>query len=184
MDHKQAIREHSKTAFQNVAFNTKYIKLVHSGEDYFVRLKEIIDKAKKEIHLQTYIFENDEAGNKIATCLKEAVKRKVKVYVLLDAYCSPSLPDSFTQDLVQYGILLRFFSPLISLNNFYIGRRMHHKVVVADEKIALIGGINIDNKYHGTAASKPWLDYAVQLYCPAAENLQKLVTKNGQINIF
>lgn len=60
------------------------------------------------------------------------------------------------------------------MNNFYIGRRMHHKIVVADKKIALIGGINIADKYHGTTASAPWLDYAVQLNCPAAKNLQIL----------
>ena len=36
-------------------------------------------------------------------------------------------------------------------------------MIVSDCKIALIGGINIANKYHGTENSKPWLDYAVQL---------------------
>ena len=174
MNHKSTIKRHTKTTFLNVAGNTKHIELVHSGEDYFLRLKEIIDNAEKEIHLQTYIFENDETGNKIAGSLKEAAQRKVKVYILLDAYGSAALPDSFAQDLVQHGVLLRFFSPLLSLNNFYIGRRMHHKLVVADEKTALIGGINIADKYHGTVASEPWLDYAVQLNCPAAENLQKL----------
>ncbi|WP_445730950.1 phospholipase D-like domain-containing protein [Mariniflexile sp.] len=174
MGHKHTNKKYSAATFQNVADNSKYIDLVHSGEDYFVRLKEIIDKAEKEIHLQTYIFENDETGNLIAKCLKEAAQRKVKVYVLLDAYGSAALPDSFVEDMVQHGILLRFFSPLFSLNNFYIGRRMHHKVVVVDGSIALIGGINIADKYHGTATSEPWLDYAVQLDCPAAENLQKL----------
>ena len=174
MDHKHAVRKQSKTVFQNIADNAKYVELVHSGEDYFLRLEKLVERAEKEIHLQTYIFENDETGNRIAACLKGAAQRKVKVYVLLDAYGSSALPDSFAEDLIRNGILLRFFSPFFSLNNFYIGRRMHHKIVVADEKIALIGGINIADKYHGSAASEPWLDYAVQLNCPAAKNLQKL----------
>ncbi|MGY8914389.1 MAG: phospholipase D-like domain-containing protein [Flavobacteriales bacterium] len=133
-----------------------------------------MENAEKEIHLQTYIFENDETGNSIVACLKEAAQRKVKVYLLLDAYGSAALPNSFKADLIQHGIFLRFFSPLFSLNNFYIGRRMHHKIVVADEKVALIGGINIGDKYLGTVNSEPWLDYAVQLNCPAARNLQRL----------
>ena len=174
MDHRYALRKRSKTALQNAADNSKYVELVRSGEDYFLRLEKLIDKAEKEIHIQTYIFENDDTGNRIASCLKKAAQRKVKVYVLLDAYGSAALPNSFAQDLVQHGILLRFFSPLFSLNNFYIGRRMHHKIVVADEKMALIGGINIADKYHGTTGSEPWLDYAVQLNCPAAKNLQIL----------
>ena len=149
MDHKKVFREHNKTPFLKAADGTKYIELVHSGEDYFVRLKEIINKAEKEIHLQTYIFENDDTGNLIANCLIEAALRKVNVYILLDAYGSAALPDSFVQDLLDHGIQLRFFSPLFSLNNFYIGRRMHHKVVVADGSTALVGGINIGDKYHG-----------------------------------
>ena len=146
MDHKHAVSKQSETVFQYVSDNAKYVELVNSGEDYFLRLEKLIDRAENEIHLQTYIFENDETGKRIAACLNKAAQRNVKVYVLLDAYGSSSLPDSFVQNLVQHGILLRFFSPLFSLNNFYIGRRMHHKIVVADEKIALIGGINIADK--------------------------------------
>ncbi len=167
-------RERKERAFQNTAGDVEYIELVHSGEDYFLRMKNIIENAQEEIHLQTYIFENDETGRSIATCLKEAAKRYVKVYLLLDAYGSAQLPESFTQDLVQHGISFRFFSPLISVNNFYVGRRMHHKILVADGKMALIGGINIADKYHGSPDSEPWLDYAVQLQCPAAIALQNL----------
>lgn len=152
----------------------EYIELVHSGEEYFHLLEKIIQRAQKEIHLQTYIFENDATGSRVATQLKKAAQRKVKVYVLLDAYGSAHLSDSFVDDLIQHGISVRFFSPLFSWNNFYLGRRMHHKVVVGDGKSALIGGINIADKYRGTPESNPWLDYAVQLDCPAAADLEKL----------
>jgi len=77
MDHKSTTKRHSKTTFLNSVDNIKYIELVHSGGDYFERLKEIIDKTEREIHLQTYIFENDETGNRIAACLKEDAKRKI-----------------------------------------------------------------------------------------------------------
>jgi cardiolipin synthase len=167
-------KEHKEKAFQNAAGDVEYIELVHSGEDYFLRMKSIIENAQEEIHLQTYIFENDETGRSIAACLKKAAKRHIKVYLLLDAYGSAKLPDSFNQDLVQHGISFRFFSPLFSVNNFYVGRRMHHKILVADGKTALIGGINIAGKYHGSPDSEPWLDYAVQLQCPAARAIQNL----------
>lgn len=150
------------------------IELVHSGEDYFLRLLNIISKSKNEIYLQTYIFENDSTGLEIADELKKAASRNVKVFVLLDGYGSSSLPDEFTEDLIQHGIHLRFFST----NIFYIGRRLHHKVVVADGNIALIGGVNISNKYRGTSTKKPWLDYAIQIENGAiAEHLQSLCEK-------
>ena len=139
------------------------IALVYSGEDYFSRLERIIRDSKSEIHLQTYIFENDATGLKIAAALKEAASRNVKIYILLDSFGSFSLPSEMINDLKLSGINVRFFAPLFSMNSFFIGRRLHHKVVVADAKIVLIGGINIADKYRVTAREVPWLDYAVQI---------------------
>ena len=154
------------------------IELVHSGEDFFNRLQSIISFAKSEIHLQTYILENDATGLKVADALKEAVSRGVQVYVLLDGYGSSSLPENFTKELVLMEIDFRFFSPFFSMNSIYIGRRLHHKIVVADGNIALIGGINIADKYRGTNNNEPWLDYAVQLKGgPITEHLQQLCKK-------
>lgn len=151
------------------------ISLVHSGEDYFLRLRNIISKAQDEIHLQTYIFESDTTGSEIAEALKEAAARKVKVYVLLDGFGSTKLSNDFVANLKREGINIRFFSSFFSKNNFYIGRRLHHKVVVADGKIALVGGINIANKYRGSNTEIPWLDYAIQIEeASIAEPLQQL----------
>lgn len=139
------------------------IELVHSGKDYFVRLRNIISNAQNEIHLQTYIFENDSTGLEVVEALKQAAARNVKVFVLVDGYGSFKLPNSIFRDLVKQGISIRFFSPWYSINNFYVGRRLHHKVIVADGEVALIGGINIADKYRGSDSKTPWLDYAIQI---------------------
>lgn len=151
------------------------IELVHSGEDYFFRLLHIISNAQSEIHFQTYIFENDSTGLEIAKALKEAANRGVKVYVLLDGYGSSKLPNDFLEDLIHAGVHIRLFSPWHSINNIYLGRRLHHKIVVVDGEITIIGGINIANKYRGSSTEQPWLDYAVQIECVSiAESLQRL----------
>jgi cardiolipin synthase A/B len=155
------IKEESNTILNEDTQSAEKVELVFSGEDYFSRLSHIIANAKTEIHLQTYIFEQDSTGIEIARALKEAALRKVKVYVLLDAYGSYSLTKQFINDLKLQGINIRFFSPIFAANSFYLGRRLHHKVVVADGEIALIGGINIADKYHGNGTNEPWLDYAV-----------------------
>lgn len=142
---------------------TKYAALVHSGEDYFSRLEHIILESKSEIHIQTYIFEYDTIGKRIIAALKIAAFRNVKIYILLDGFGSFSFPKQVLIDLKQNGINIRFFSPLFSANSFYLGRRLHHKVIVSDSKTVLIGGINIADKYHGTAKMPAWLDYAVQI---------------------
>jgi cardiolipin synthase len=137
--------------------------LVHSGEDYFLRARNIILNAQSEIHLQMYIFENDTTGIEIINALKEAANRNVKIYMLLDGYGSYSFPRLIIKELKQLGINIRFFSPFFSKNNFYIGRRLHHKIITTDGVIALIGGINISDKYRGTSTENPWLDYAIQI---------------------
>ena len=142
---------------------TKFMELVHSGEDYFTRLERIILESKSEIHIQTYIFEYDNIGKKIIEALKEAALRNVKIYILLDGFGSFSFPKHVLNDLIRNGINIRFFAPLFSASSFYLGRRLHHKVVVADKKIALIGGINIADKYLGNDIVPAWLDYAVHL---------------------
>ncbi len=139
------------------------IELVHSGEDYFSRLERIILESKTEIHLQTYIFYYDETGKKIIESLKKAAAKNVKIYILLDGFGSLNFPVEIIKDLSKIGIEIRIFSPFFSANSLYIGRRLHHKIVVSDTKTALIGGINIADKYHGTEKVAPWLDYAVEI---------------------
>jgi cardiolipin synthase len=139
------------------------ITLVRSGEDYFLRAQSIILNAKSEIHLQMYIFENDAAGIEIINSLKEAAIRNVKIHILLDGFGSYSFPKLILKELTQLGINIRLFSSFLSKNNFYIGRRLHHKIITADGIVALIGGINISNNYKGTTTENPWLDYAIQI---------------------
>ncbi|TDE06914.1 phospholipase D-like domain-containing protein [Flavobacterium sandaracinum] len=152
----------------------KKLELVHSGEDYFSRLEAIIQQAKFEIHLQMYLFENDTTGKRILTALKEAALRKVEIYVLLDGLGSLSFPAEVIKELKYSGIHIRFFAPLFSTYTFYLGRRLHRKVLVADAKVALVGGINIADKYRGSVTKKPWLDYAVQINGEIAKPLQQL----------
>ena len=150
------------------------ITLVHSGEDYFSKLDSIIRKSQSDIHIQMYIFDNDETGKKVVTALKEAASRNVKIYLLLDSFGSNSLTNEFIADLAKSGIEVRFFSTFFSANSFYISRRMHHKIVVADNKTMLIGGINIADKYSGIKGEIPWLDYAIQINGRMAKPVQAL----------
>lgn len=156
--------------------NPQIATLVHSGDDYFSRLERIILETKNEIHLQTYIFDYDETGKRIISALKVAASKNVKIRILLDGFGSLSFPTEIIDTLSKTGIDIRIFSSFFSANSFYIGRRLHHKIVVADSKVALIGGINIADKYQGTENAAPWLDYAVEINDEnIAKSLQELL---------
>lgn len=137
------------------------IKLVRGGAAYFEMLLQLINDAKESIHLQTYIFNEDETGLMVANALKAAVKRNVQVYLLADGYASQVMSKKFIDGLRTSGVNFRFFEPFFKSKQFYFGRRMHHKVFVADAKFALVGGINIADRYNDMPGERAWLDFAL-----------------------
>ncbi len=137
----------------------------------------MIDDAKETVHIQTYIFGNDKTGTLVADALKKAAQRKVAVYLLADGYASNSLPDDFILDLNNSGIQFRFFEPVFKSRNFYIGRRLHHKVVVVDSSYALVGGVNIADRYNEIDGIPAWLDFGLFMKGEIAKELCMLCWK-------
>jgi cardiolipin synthase len=137
------------------------IRLIRGGHEYFELLLQLIEAAKESIHLQVYIFSDDETGNLVADALIRAVARGVEVYVIADGYASQSLRGSFIDLLKKGRVHFRFFEPIFKSRNFYFGRRMHHKVAVIDTRYALAGGVNIADRYNDLPGKPAWLDFAL-----------------------
>lgn len=137
------------------------LELIRGGREYFDLLIQLINGAAESIHLQTYIYDDDETGQLVAAALKAAAERKVAVYLLADGYASQVLSQHFIDDLRKAGIQFRFFEPLLKSRYFYFGRRMHQKVLVVDAFYSLVGGINITNRYNDMPGNKAWLDFAL-----------------------
>ncbi len=64
------------------------LKLLHSGPEYFFELENVIASANNVLHLQVYIFDEDNTGKKIIDALKSASLRGVDVWVMVDAFGS------------------------------------------------------------------------------------------------
>ncbi|MES1217809.1 MAG: phospholipase D-like domain-containing protein, partial [Bacteroidota bacterium] len=137
------------------------VSLIRGGKEYFDTLVRLINTAKESIHIQSYIFDDDTTGSMIADALKKACERKVEVYVLADGYASQVMSKSFIKDLKKAGIHFRFFEPFFKSTHFYFGRRMHHKISVFDARYALVGGVNIADRYNDLQGKPAWLDFAI-----------------------
>lgn len=147
------------------------VTLVRGGKDYFDLVLKMINQAVHTIHLQTYIYNDDETGKMVASALMAAAKRKVAVFLMVDGYASQTLSAAFIDELKAAGVHFRFFEPLFKSRNFYFGRRMHHKILVVDARYAITGGSNIANRYNDMPGSPAWLDYMVHLEGEAAREL-------------
>lgn len=139
------------------------VKLIRGGTSYFDCLLQMIRNARESIHLQTYIYNDDETGMIVADALKVAAARKVSIYILADGYASKSLSKTFVTGLKASGINFRFFDPLFKSRYFYFGRRLHHKLIVVDSRYALVGGINIADRYNDISGTPAWLDFAIYI---------------------
>lgn len=136
-------------------------KLVRGGKEYFDLLVGLINQATESIHLQTYIFDDDITGTRVADALKKAAARKVPVFLMADGYASQGMSKKFIADLEKHGVQFRFFEPFFKSKQFYFGRRMHHKVFVVDARFALVGGINIADRYNDLPQYPAWTDFAL-----------------------
>jgi cardiolipin synthase A/B len=137
------------------------IKLIRGGRAYFDQLLQLIHESKSSLQIQVYIYDNDETGKEVTTALIAAAKRNVQVYLMADGYASQGLTNGFVREMEAAGVHFRFFEPLFKSRNSYFGRRLHHKVVVADNRYALVGGINISNHYNDRPGQPAWLDFAL-----------------------
>lgn len=147
------------------------VSLLSSGRSYFEMLIQLIEQAQENIHFQVYIYEADETGQEVANALIRAARRGVKIYILVDGYGSQGLKRSFFGQFKENGIHFRFFKPLFKSKDFYVGRRMHQKVVVIDAQYAFVTGINVGDRYNDKPGQPAWLDFGV---CVAGEVATRL----------
>jgi cardiolipin synthase len=143
-------------------------------------MREAIESASRSVRLETYIFADDRVGRSFLEALLAAQARGVRTQVMIDAVGSLELPDSFWTRLRQAGGEVRWFNP-ISLKRW--SYRDHRKILVCDDQVGFIGGINIAAEYDGDGVEKGWRDLGLRVTGPAvaelAEAFDDLFAKAG-----
>lgn len=149
------------------------ISLLRNGEEYFPALLDTIASARYEVHLQTFIFEADDTGLRVAAALQAAAQRGVSVHVLLDGYGSRKLTRTVLDGMRAEGIEVIFYRPQISPWTLQRNRlrRLHRKVSVIDGTTAFVGGINIIDDLNVPNGMPPRVDYALRLQGPLVKDI-------------
>ena len=149
------------------------IRLLRNVEEYFPALEREIDAAASEIFLETYIFEDDDTGQRIAAALMRAARRGVLVHLMIDGFGSHLFPEGPRQQLLESGVQLLVYRP--ELWTFRIKstrlRRLHRKLAVVDGRIGFCGGINIIDHGDLRGNAPPRLDYAVSVEGPLVADM-------------
>jgi cardiolipin synthase len=143
------------------------ITLLKNGAEYFPALEAAFDQAREYIHLETYIYCDDESGQRIAQALMRAARRGVNTHLLVDGFGSRPMPEALLQTMREAGVQVLVYRPETSrwrLRRYRL-RRLHRKLALVDSTVGFVGGINIINDAESPDMA-PQYDYAVAVEGP------------------
>lgn len=152
------------------------IKILNNGAEKFPELLRDIKNAKQFIHLEYYIFDDDEIGNSIIRALFEKVKEGVEIRMIVDDVGSWHLKRKFFNKLRSGGIVVHSFLKVrFPFFTSKINYRNHRKIVIIDGIIGYTGGLNIADRYlKGLKKLGPWRDMHIRIKGDAVHSLQSV----------
>lgn len=156
------------------------IQLLENGDEYYPAVFDAIDNAQRKVILETFIWFEDDVGRQLHAVLLRAAQRGIGVEVLLDGYGSPDLSDDFVGELTSAGVVFRYYDPRPPLfgmrTNLF--RRMHRKIVVIDNTVAFVGGINYSAEHMSDYGPEAKQDYAVRVEGPVVDDILQFELEN------
>lgn len=156
------------------------IELLENGDMFFPAVFSAIDEAQHKVYVETFIWFEDNVGRQLHKAVLAAAKRGVSVEVLLDGYGSPDLSDEFVTELTTAGVIFRYYDPRPKIfgmrTNLF--RRMHRKIVLIDDRIAFVGGINYSAEHMIDYGPEAKQDYSVRIEGPVVEDIHQFVLSN------
>ncbi len=172
------------------------VRLLEDGPATYRAMLAAIATASDHINMESYIFEDDEAGKQFSDALLAQQARGVQVNIVYDSVGTLGTKPEFFARLRDGGIKLLEFNPvnpLAAKAGWDVNQRDHRKLLIVDGRTAFLGGINISGVYSGGSFSRgsgsrpagkpgdkagkvppPWRDTDLQIDGPVVAEFQKL----------
>ena len=138
------------------------VHLLDGGEQTYPRMLQAIAQAQRTVHLEVYSFTLSGVGERFVEALGQATERGVAVQVVIDGWGSARSGRTVAAALQNVGCTVQIYGRLLSL---FIGRfgRNHRKILLVDDRVAFIGGINIGDENVGEGLRLGWADLALEI---------------------
>ena len=154
-------------------FKDNDVTLYTSGYDFFPALLHEISLAQHHIHIDIYIFEDDELGNLIADALIDRAEHGVEVRVIYDDVGCWNVKDKFFKEMSDAGIEVHaFLKVAFPVFTSKVNYRNHRKIVVIDGKVGFMGGMNIADRYTKGTSWGTWRDTHFKIIGKGVHGLQ------------
>lgn len=148
---------------KSVAGPPHYALILDYGQDALLARLDLIRGAQRSIDIQTYIYDEDDAGHLVLDELLAAARRGVKVRVLVDQLAALRRVDTLTAlSAAHVNFEMRLYNPVLGRARFgypmyafaticcfrRLNQRMHNKLMVVDDLVAITGGRNYQDDYY------------------------------------
>lgn len=159
-------------------------RIIPVGADGFLIRMQMINAAERTLDLQYFIFHGDETGRLLTGAVLAAADRGVRVRLLIDDGETTAGDEQITTLEAHRAVEIRIFNPFayrghsklfraieFMVNASRLDYRMHNKLLVADNAVALIGGRNIGDPYFQMDPKSQVADDDVFAAGPVAQQL-------------
>jgi cardiolipin synthase len=179
--HRSGIAEHWTDGFriaENLsglpATGGNAVRLLVDGDATFDAIFRAIDAARESVWVQFFIIRDDGIGRALGERLLAAAARGVECLVMYDQVGSKALPQSWRDRLVTGGVQVQpFVTNRQHGRHFQINFRNHRKLVIADGRVAFVGGLNVGDEYMGRSKTfGPWRDTHMRIEGPSVAGFQ------------
>jgi cardiolipin synthase len=156
------------------------VQFFHEGRSAFESVLDAVRAAEHHVHLEFFIFRDDNLGRRLLDLLAQKAKQGVEVRLLTDGIGARRFRPGQAQNLVDAGGKLASFLPVSLLRRrIQVNLRNHRKIVVVDGRVAFTGGLNVGDEY---VSDSPrfgfWRDTFLQLEGPAVVPLHRVFVED------
>ncbi|WP_369799074.1 cardiolipin synthase [Dysgonomonas sp. BGC7] len=143
------------------------------GVSKFEALFKEMEKAEKHIHIQYYIFLDDEIGLKTRDILVRKASEGVEVRLIYDDVGSWKAKRNFFKDMQTCGVEVQpFLKVAFKILTSRVNYRNHRKIVVIDGKVGFVGGMNVADRYIKGVNNGIWRDSHIKVEGKGVAGLQ------------
>src|SRR5690606_10524763 len=151
------------------------VKIFTNAKDKFEHLFADIENAKEHIHIEYYVLQCDEIGEKFKNVLIRKAKEGIEIRIIYDCFGSRKLKKQFIEHFRMAGIEIEPFLKL-SWSSFTsrLNYRNHRKIIVIDGQVGYVGGMNVADRYIMGLDWGCWRDTHARIEGKGVQGLQSV----------
>jgi cardiolipin synthase A/B len=152
------------------------VTLLVDGEQAYPAMLEAIALAERSVLMDSYIFNDDDAGRAFAAALAERARAGIPVHLTVDGVGTLGVPSEFFDELRGAGVEVLVYKPIpFWRKGWGLLRRNHRKLLVIDGRVGFAGGINIGDAWlPREKGGRGWHDIHIRVEGPAVRKLASL----------